>query len=624
MSPDIVATPMQDDSAQMTTPETDREETSPREDSAAARGGFFARRRSLKSPNEALQPETPPPPPAPKKKKRREGSLSAFSGFLSFMLIALVMAGFGIVSMQKHLREPGPLSADKVVYIAPGADVPEIIALLEREGVIDNPTLFNIELVVEQARGKLKAGEYLFRQNATMREVLDTLVNGRQVLHSVTIPEGLTSEQIVERLRESDILAGDLREIPREGTLLPETYKVARGMARADLVRKMQNAQKKLIDQVWSKRAGDLPLRSPLELVTLASIVEKETGRADERTRVAGVFINRLQKRMRLQSDPTIVYGLVGGRGTLGRGILRSEVTKYTAYNTYTIDGLPPGPIANPGRAAIEAVANPSRTQDLYFVADGTGGHVFADSLDQHNRNVQRWRQIEKEKGAQPAADRAGAGVEEAPPNAPGRRSDRGAAVFGKLASIDRSAHPLGEIALALTQEELARVRPVLPSPEELKELAQESTTQSARVDERENERAGEPARTHSKLSIMPDFNNIAVKVKGVDPNADFSDPVAEGGPEATETYPVAAKTLAGQRARSARLGLNPILDGPPPPLEAPTREELAVAGQPTAAEPRRPRAFDASEGTPLDPLRNKSWDLNSPKSIPANVLSYR
>ena len=185
--------------------------------------------------------------------------------------------------------------------------------------MIDSPFLFTLTLFLEGARSKLKAGEYLFKQNASLQDVIDTIVSGKAILHSLTIPEGLTSQQIVERLRESDLLAGDIREIPREGALLPETYKFQRGDSRDKLLQKMAHDQKALLDEIWRRRATDLPLSSPYELVTLASIVEKETGKADERPRVAAVFINRLRKHMRLQSDPTIVYGLVGGQGPLGR-----------------------------------------------------------------------------------------------------------------------------------------------------------------------------------------------------------------------------------------------------------------------------------------------------------------
>jgi UPF0755 protein len=217
------------------------------------------------------------------------------------------------------------------------------------------------------------------------------------VQHQVTVAEGLTSEQIVQRLLEADMLAGNIREIPREGSLLPESYRFPRGTPRDQVIQRMQQAQKRIIQEVWDHRAPDLPLRTPEQLVTLASIVEKETGRADERTRVAAVFVNRLKQRMKLQSDPTIIYGLVGGKGTLGRPILRSEIEQPTPYNTYVIEGLPPGPIANPGRAALEAVANPARTKELYFVADGTGGHSFSESLDQHQRNVSRLRALEQQ-----------------------------------------------------------------------------------------------------------------------------------------------------------------------------------------------------------------------------------
>ena len=183
----------------------------------------------------------------------------------------------------------------------------------------------------------------------------------------------------MQRLLDADMLAGNIREIPREGSLLPESYRFPRGTPRDQVIQRMQQAQKRVVQEVWDHRAPDLPLRSPEQLVTLASIVEKETGRADERTRVAAVFVNRLKQRMRLQSDPTIIYGLVGGKGTLGRPIMRSEIEQPTPYNTYVIEGLPPGPIANPGRAALEAVANPARTKELYFVADGTGGHTFSE-----------------------------------------------------------------------------------------------------------------------------------------------------------------------------------------------------------------------------------------------------
>src|SRR5205085_1871727 len=191
------------------------------------------------------------------------------------------------------------------------------------------------------------------------------------------LPEGLTSEQIVARLLENDILSGQIKEIPREGTLLPETYKFVRGATRDQVIQRMQQAQKRVLGEIWERRTPDLPVRSSDQLVVLASIVEKETGRADERSRVAAVFINRLRQKIKLQSDPTIIYGLVGGKGTLGRPIKRSEIQQPTPYNTYIIDGLPPGPIANPGRASLEATANPARTRDLFFVADGTGGHSF-------------------------------------------------------------------------------------------------------------------------------------------------------------------------------------------------------------------------------------------------------
>lgn len=403
---------------------------------------FFGR-TTLRTPQEALQPDAAPPPPDDRKRaSQRRPTLSAFSGFLSFLMLAAIGGVVMLAIAERKLSAPGPLTAEKVVFIAPRTEVVEVIDQLALAGVIDQPTLVKVSLWLEGRWSQVKAGEYAFKREASLRDVMDTIVSGRQVLHSVTIPEGLTSEQIIQRLKDIDVLAGEVRQIPAEGTLLPETYRVTRGMSRNDLIRKMQLDQNRLVDQIWEKRSPSLPLRSKYEMVTLASIVEKETGRSDERTRVASVFYNRLNKRMRLQSDPTIVYGIVGGKGTLGRPILRSEITRPTAYNTYVIEGLPPGPIANPGRAALEAVANPSRTNDIFFVADGTGGHAFAETLEQHNRNVARWREIERSQGgrqdAAPTADRAapddgGAVPAAAPANSRQRRSEAPASSFGAI-----------------------------------------------------------------------------------------------------------------------------------------------------------------------------------------------
>ena len=259
-----------------------------------------------------------------------------------------------------------------------------------------------------KAKDDLKYGEYKFAKQITLREAIETIIEGKVVQHAFTIPEGLTSEQIVTRLAEVDFLAGNIREIPKEGTLLPETYNFPRGTTREQVIQRMQNAHRRAVQEVWDRRNADIPVRTPEALVTLASIVEKETGRPDERTRVAAVFVNRLRQRIKLQSDPTIIYGLVGGKGTLGRPIMRSEIEQPTPYNTYAIEGLPPGPIANPGRASLEAAANPARTKELYFVADGTGSHAFAENYAQHQQNVAKLRQFEqKVRSGSAAPDRA-------------------------------------------------------------------------------------------------------------------------------------------------------------------------------------------------------------------------
>jgi len=352
---------------------------------------------SPRSPRAALEPEQVPPPP---KRSDRARNPFVIVGNAIFTILIILMIGAGATYYygKQTLEAPGPLQEDKIVNIPARAGKRDIADVLLREGVINvNPWVFIGSVFALKASSDLKPGEYAFQKSASLRDVIATIVEGKVVQHAVTIPEGLTSEQIVARLSDNDIFSGSVREIPREGTLLPETYKFPRGTTRDQVIQRMQQAQKRVLAEIWERHNPDTPLKSPEQLVTLASIVEKETGRADERSRVAAVFVNRLRQRMKLQSDPTIIYGLVGGKGTLGRPIKRSEITQPSPYNTYVIDGLPPGPIANPGRASLEATANPARTRDLFFVADGTGGHTFTETYDQHAKNVAKLRTMEKQ-----------------------------------------------------------------------------------------------------------------------------------------------------------------------------------------------------------------------------------
>jgi UPF0755 protein len=320
------------------------------------------------------------------------------NAIITLLLIAMIGAGGVYYYGRQVLEAPGPLQEDKVVNIAQRAGKRDIAETLNREGVTDvNPWIFIASVAALKASSDLKPGEYSFQKNASLRDVIATIVEGKVVQHSFTIPEGLTSEQIVARLSDNDIFTGSVRELPREGTLLPETYKFPRGTPRDQVIQRMQQAHKRVLAEIWERRSQDIPIKTPEQLVTLASIVEKETGKPDERSRVAAVFANRLKQKIKLQSDPTIIYGLVGGKGTLGRPIKRSEITQPSPYNTYVIEGLPPGPIANPGRASLEAAANPARTRDLFFVADGSGGHAFTETYDAHQKNVAKLRAMEKQ-----------------------------------------------------------------------------------------------------------------------------------------------------------------------------------------------------------------------------------
>ncbi len=323
---------------------------------------------------------------------RRLVSLVAFAA--TALVVGAGLLAFYVID---RFERSGPLAADTVIFIPQGSGVEAIARLLDQAGAIEDPLVFRLGVQLLRAGRELRAGEYLFAVALSNRDVIDLLRSGQTVVRRLTLAEGLTSREIVALVERAAALEGKVDSVPPEGSLLPETYHYARGDRRGELVARMARARDELLSQLWAGRAPNLPVATPQEAVVLASIVEKETGIAGERPRVASVFVNRLNKGMRLQSDPTVVYGLTGGKGALGRALTRKDLQVPSPYNTYLIDGLPPGPIANPGRAALEAVLNPARTAFLYFVADGSGGHAFAKTLAEHNRNVAKWRQFQKQ-----------------------------------------------------------------------------------------------------------------------------------------------------------------------------------------------------------------------------------
>jgi len=332
----------------------------------------------------------------------RKGRRLLLWGFVSLLVLAVIGLGAagGLFLYGKHLYErPGPAEEELIVLFPRGTGLISIAGRLEKAGAIENALIFRAGVQLEGKAAALKAGEYAIPAEASMAEIAQLLYEGKAILHKLTVPEGRTSFEIVEIVKADPVLTGEVKDMPPEGALLPETYLFQRGTTRQELLDRMAEAHDKVLEDLWPDRAEDLPIKTQEEAVILASIVEKETGVAEERPRVAAVFINRLNLGMRLQSDPTIIYGITAGKGPLGRRIRRSEIDGVTEYNTYQIDGLPPTPIANPGRAALEAVLNPPETKDLYFVADGTGGHAFARSHAQHLRNVAALRRIQRERG---------------------------------------------------------------------------------------------------------------------------------------------------------------------------------------------------------------------------------
>ena len=340
------------------------------------------------------------PTSLPKREKRTLGIISFF-GALTF-ITGIVLAAYAFVNYQYEAKPKG--ENDEVVFQVPsGSGLSSIATRLEKDGLIKSAFLFKLVTKLRGNERNFKAGEFSVTSPASMRQIYDTLSEGKAILYPFTAPEGLTSAQIFRSMTKLDTLVDDSPELPAEGTLLPETYMTPRGMKKSALLKQMQKDQSDILDRLWVSRDPDLPIKTKAEAVILASVVEKETGISSERDVVAGVFINRLRKGMRLQSDPTIIYGVSKGEPLLNkkgqqRGIRRSEIDKKTDWNTYQIDGLPKTPICNPGKDAIAAVLKPAETDYLFFVADGTGGHVFAKTVREHNNNVIKWRKIERRK----------------------------------------------------------------------------------------------------------------------------------------------------------------------------------------------------------------------------------
>ena len=526
----------------------------------------------------------PGTPPAKEPKRPRRSLLSSISALLTFVLVGAVLAIGAVAWLMMEWGKPGPLAADKIVNIVRDDDGGSIAEQLERAGVIDNAMWFNLLTLFDGNRAALKRGEYEFKAGDSPRQVEARVMSGKVVLHPLTIPEGLTSEQVVQRVRDAEFLGGDVKETPREGSILPETYDFPRGFSRQAALARMAKAQTKIVDQIWKNRSPDLAIKSPGEMVTLASIVEKETGKPEERPRVAGVFLNRLQKHMRLESDPTIVYGLAFGKGTLGHPITRAELNQATPYNTYLIEGLPPGPISNPGKAALEAVANPVRTKDLYFVADGTGGHVFADSFEQHLKNVARWRQIEKD-----TKDRLAPDVTPQP----------SPAIRGESEFVDPASFG------ALTAPRAAQAAPAGVLSRLAKIGAGRGAVDSALASLSSSRAPG--------AKSLEDLGAIVTGVNDGPAEGDVFGDTDRPGPsgELVPSIPLSPAMLADQKAREAKYGT--------PVVTSPDQAPGAEAGQAARQLPMvagRPRIFDASEGTKLDPLLNKTYDLSYTKVV--------
>lgn len=342
---------------------------------------------------------------------RRRGGL--FSGLVWLLVAGAAASIFAFAFIASALDKPGPLTQDTAFVVERGASGASIAAKLQQEGLIENDFFFRLANRLFASNQSLQAGEYLIPARASVRDIVVMMASGDALQHAITFPEGITIAGVMRILEESEVLVGDLPEAPPEGSILPETYHVHRGMTRSALLQQMRDAHDAAVAEIWAARAPNLPFSTERDLVILASIVERETGVAAERPLVAAVIVNRLRRPMRLEMDSTIIYGVcrqfpdrcVDGRLVNAQGqrrtIRASEIALNTGYNTYRIDGLPPTPIANPGRASLEATANPAQSNALFFVADGTGGHIFTSTISEHNAAVARWRAIEAQRLAE-------------------------------------------------------------------------------------------------------------------------------------------------------------------------------------------------------------------------------
>ncbi|WP_336276268.1 endolytic transglycosylase MltG [Bartonella sp. CB178] len=320
--------------------------------------------------------------------------------FLMLLLVIIFATGIPLYIGKSIFEGGGPAEEESVILIYPGTGIREIASSLEKRGLIRSSDIFIYGVGYHQKTTQLKAGEYLIPAYASMQDIMDIIVRGKSIEYTFTVPEGLTVQQVFDRLAVNEVLIGELPEVlPPEGSLMTDTVRFIRGTTRKEIIKRLSEGQEKLVNAIWATRSPDLPIKSIDEFVILASIVEKETGIAEERSKVAAVFYNRLSRRMRLQSDPTVIYGLFGGKGKpTGRAIYRSDIETETPYNTYKIYGLPPTAIANPGRDSLKAVAHSPSSDALYFVADGSGGHVFSRTLEEHNTNVRKWRALKRER----------------------------------------------------------------------------------------------------------------------------------------------------------------------------------------------------------------------------------